>query len=194
VKHIFKGLVVVLILGTFLGLAYWRYHAFLTAGMSPPLGTQKLGELEKNGVPDFTLEDLAGQPVRLSDFKDKTVILSFWASWCDPCVAEFPSMVKLVEFFKGQVVMVAVSADHTKEDIMSFLKPYGGQPPPHVVVLWDKEKTIPELYGTEVLPESFILGRDLKLVRKVAGSEDWFTPGAIELFKEITGQGKPRAD
>jgi len=39
-----------------------------------------------------------------------------------------------------------------------------------------------------VLPESFILDKDLKVVRKVAGSEDWFTPGAVQLFHELTGQ------
>jgi thiol-disulfide isomerase/thioredoxin len=173
-------------MGALLGLAWWRYNEFLTAGMSPTVGTQKLNEMEKNGVPDFELEDLEGNKVRLSDFKDKTVILSFWASWCDPCVAEFPSMVKLVEFFGGKVLMVAVSADRTKEDILSFLKPYGGKAPEHVAVLWDSEMKIPAMYGTEVLPESFILGKDLKLIRKVVGSEDWFSPGAVQLFQEIT--------
>lgn len=184
-RHWLKGLLVVVILSLILGAAWWRYQEFLTAGMQPTIGTQKLSEMEKGGVPDFSLEDLDGRSVRLSDFKDKTVILSFWASWCDPCVAEFPSMVKLVDFFKGQVVLVAVSADRSKEDIVSFLKPYGGRPPAHVVVLWDKAMKVPAQYGTESLPESFILSRGLKLVRKVAGSEDWFAPGAVQLFQQL---------
>ena len=187
-KHIFKGLLAILVLGALLGLGWWRYSEFLTAGMRPTTGTLKLDEMERDGVPDFELEDLEGQKVRLSDYKDRIVILSFWASWCDPCVAEFPSMVRLAEFFAGRVVLVAVSADHSKEDILSFLKPYGGKAPANVVVLWDKEMKIPALYGTEVLPESFILGKDLKLIRKIVGSEDWFAPGAVQLFQELTGK------
>lgn len=183
-KHFFKGLIAVAVFAAILGLGWVKYKAFLTSGMEPTIGTKKLNEMEQAGVPDFELKDLNGNSVKLSQFADRTVILSFWASWCDPCVAEFPSMVKLVDFFKGKVVMIAVSADKSQEDIEIFLRPYGTLPK-DVIVVWDKDKTVASRYGTEALPESYIIGRGSKVLRKIAGSEDWFTPGAVQLFNEI---------
>ena len=127
----------------------------------------------------------------LNSFKDKIVILSFWASWCDPCIEEFPTLIKLVDFFQGRVILLAVSADRTKEDLISFLKPYGGiksKSLANVVILWDKERKVAEEYGTEALPESYVLGKDLKIIRKVAGSEDWFSPAAIQMFHQILNE------
>ena len=184
-KHFVKGLIAVAIFAVVLGIGWMRYHAFLTAGMEPTAGTKKLNELEANGVPDFELTDLKGNPVKLSQFADRTVILSFWASWCEPCVEEFPSMVKLVEFFKGKIVLLAVSADKSQGDIESFLKPFGSKLPKDVVIVWDKDKKVAEQYGPEALPESFILGKGLKILRKVAGSENWYAPGAVQLFNDI---------
>ena len=183
-KHFLKGLAAVAVFAGLLWLGWMRYHAFLTAGMQPTSGTKKLNEMEAGGVPDFELKDLKGNPVKLSQFADRTVILSFWASWCDPCIEEFPSMVKLVDFFKGKIVLLAVSADKSQEDIERFLKPYGVLPK-DVVIVWDKDKRVAESYGTEALPESYILGKGSKILRKVAGSENWFAPGAVQLFNEI---------
>jgi len=185
-KHLLRGLFAVFIFG---GLLYWgwtQYHEFLTSGMKPTEGVQKLNDIEKNGAPDFEFNALDGRAARLSEFGDKIVILNFWASWCEPCVTEFPSMLKLVEFFRGQVVLVAVSADYTREDIDRFLKGFPDAKNSNVYIYWDKERKIAEQYGTEVLPESYIFRKGLKFFRKVAGSENWFDPGAVELFHELT--------
>ncbi len=192
-KHTIKGLLAIVVVGGLLWAGWTRYYDFLTAGMQPTAGTKKLNEMQASGVPDFELIDLSGQPVRLSQFADRIVILNFWASWCDPCVEEFPSMVQLVEHFKGQVVLLAVSADKSISDIESFLKPYGGRLPKDVVVVWDQEKKIAEQYGTEALPESYILLKETKLFRKIAGSENWYSPGAVELFKQLVNL-KPGED
>ncbi|MBX7231496.1 MAG: TlpA family protein disulfide reductase [Bdellovibrionales bacterium] len=190
-KHFFRGALVVLIITIALWLLWGKYSDFLTIGMRPPVGTQKLNTMEKDGVPDFQLTDLEGKSYSLTSFKDKIVILSFWASWCDPCIEEFPTLIKLVDFFQGRVILLAVSADRTKEDLISFLKPYGGiksKSLANVVILWDKERKVAEEYGTEALPESYVLGKDLKIIRKVAGSEDWFSPAAIQMFHQILNE------
>lgn len=191
-KHVVKGLLAITIFTLILGFGWSRYREFLTEGMQPTEGTKKLTEMENSGAPDFELNDLAGKPVKLSQFKDQVVILSFWASWCDPCVEEFPSMVKLTEKFKGKVVLLAVSADRSQSDIESFLKPYGALPE-GVVVVWDKDRKVAEQYGTEALPESFIMAPGLKIFRKVIGSEDWYSAGAIKLFEEMVSL-KPGED
>ena len=73
-------------------------------------GRSRLGK----GVPapDFTLPDLDGKMVSLSDYKDKVVLLNIWATWCPPCVQEMPSMEKLHQELKDEAFeILAVSVD-----------------------------------------------------------------------------------
>ena len=56
-------------------------------------------------APDFSLKDDEGNTVRLSDFKGSVVILDFWASWCGPCIASFPAMLKAMNELKGEDVV-----------------------------------------------------------------------------------------
>jgi thiol-disulfide isomerase/thioredoxin len=160
---------------------YWQY---LTRGMRPPEATQRLVEMETNGVPDFTLSDLSGRSVSLHQFKGKVVLVNFWATWCAPCVKEFPSLQNLVKQFKGEIVVLAVSFDHQREDIESFIKAFGGTPP-GFQVLWDPERSTSKLYGTDVLPETYILNGDHKLLRKIAGEAKWDEPMALQFFADI---------
>jgi thiol-disulfide isomerase/thioredoxin len=64
-------------------------------------------------APDFTLPDLQGKPIRLSDFRGKVVIIDFWATWCPPCVFQVPELNKLAAAHreKGDVVVIGVAVD-----------------------------------------------------------------------------------
>lgn len=158
----------------------------------PPDDYQLISKMEKEGVPDFTLERLDGSKLTLSELKGKTVIVNFWASWCNPCVEEFPSMIKLVDHFKGDVVVVAVSTDEDRKDIETFLKAFG-LPKPGFEVVWDKDKSIMAKYGINKIPESFLVGADMKLIRKVMGTENWYTQGAIDYFSDLVRGGAAAA-
>jgi thiol-disulfide isomerase/thioredoxin len=180
----FKGLVAAFITAIILSIPMYYYWEFLTQGMKPSVGTLTLNRLETEGVPDFTLPDLNGNKVSLSQFKDKVTLVNIWATWCGPCVKEFPSLKKLVERFKGQLVVVAVSYDRDREDITSFIHAFGGIPD-SFVILWDKEKVTSSLFGTDVLPESYIISKDRKLVRKVSGEVQWDDPNVLGFFEEL---------
>lgn len=180
----FKGVLGVLITAAILAVPINYYWGFLTRGMRPSSGTLRLNQLEKEGVPDFTLPDLDGKPVSLSQFKGKPVLINLWASWCAPCVKEFPSLKRLVEQFKGNIVVLAVSHDHSREDLDSFIKAFGGVPKDFVIV-WDKERITGELFGTDQLPETYILTKEHKLIRKVAGEQIWDEPMALQFFKDV---------
>ncbi|MCA5005098.1 TlpA family protein disulfide reductase [Sphingobacterium sp. WQ 366] len=82
----------------------------------------------KKTAPDFTLEDLNGQKVSLSDLKGKIVILDFWATWCSPCIQSFPGMQASIEKYKDddRIKFIFVntweSDINPQEKVKTFLK------------------------------------------------------------------------
>lgn len=155
--------------------------------MSPSNSTQILDEIEKKGPPSFSLKDLHGKKYRLGDFPDSIVIVNFWASWCAPCVKEFPSLRHLVEKMDHKVKVLAISADNDRADLESFLKSFGVLPA-DFIVLWDKEKEVSESFGTQVFPESYIFGPGGKFIRKVAGIDEWDSPLALQFFSDLVNK------
>ena len=143
-----------------------------------------LEEMEAKGIRPFELVDFKGNKFSSEQMNGKMTFINFWASWCDPCVREFPSMLSLVKHFKGDLILVAISNDENKEDMMNFIKAFDADIP-GVYLLWDPERRVSEQYGTFKLPETFMVGPDLKLIRKIVGVEKWYTPSAIEYMDDM---------
>lgn len=139
---------------------------------------------EREGLPRIGSQTLDGKSFSIGDITSPIVIVNFWASWCGPCVEEFPSMLKLVEALKGKVTIVAISMDEDEADLRAFTKIFD-VPRAGFHVLWDKEKKDKPAFGIDKLPESYILGRDRKLIKKVLGIENWATPAAIQYFEDL---------
>lgn len=182
----FRGLIAVIITAGVLSVPLYYYWEFLTKGTRPSPATLKLDELEKSGMPDFSVTDLNGKSVSLYEFKGRPVVLNIWATWCAPCVKEFPSLKRLVEHFDGKLVVVAVSYDNSMEDLQSFIQAFGSVPK-DFVILWDKERISGKILGTDQLPETYILSPELKVVRKIAGEQAWDNPNAFKFFAETFG-------
>jgi thiol-disulfide isomerase/thioredoxin len=73
-------------------------------------------------APDFTVNDPTGNPVHLSDFKGKVVVIDFWATWCGPCQESLPDTNKLAETYKGQnIVFLGVNTWDTDDAFKSWL-------------------------------------------------------------------------
>jgi peroxiredoxin len=132
-------------------------------------------------APDFVIQD-ADRKVTLSDFKGKVVVLNFWASWCPPCVAETPSLVKMQNQLKDKgVVVVAVSADEDENAYHKFITKYGMD----FVTVRDPSTKVQRLYGTIQLPETYIIDRDGVLRRKFANAFDWSTPEVTDYLSKL---------
>ncbi|UCB44252.1 MAG: redoxin domain-containing protein [Dehalococcoidales bacterium] len=85
--------------------------------VSPQIGYQ---------APDFTLVDLDGNTVRLSDFRGKVVFLNFWATWCPPCRAEMPAIEEVYQEYKDEgVVVVGVDVGESKSTVRNFVEENG---------------------------------------------------------------------
>lgn len=179
-----RGLIAVGVMSVIVAIPIYFYWEFLTRGMRPPENTQILNRLEQAGVPDFTLKTLDGKDVSLRDFRGKVLLINVWATWCAPCVKEFPSLKHLVELFKGKVAVLAVTRDKSREDIDTFVKAFGGLPEDFVIV-WDQESITQKILGTDVLPETYILSPQGRLVRKIAGETAWDDPMARRFFEDV---------
>lgn len=141
--------------------------------------------LEKEGLTEFQAETLENKKIDLDFIRGKVVIVSFWASWCGPCIEEFPSMIDLVEKTKGQVQLIAISQDNSENEILEFLKAFPGSRNPSIHVVFDKEHRLASQFESERLPESFIFNKQTKLAKKIVGSIQWNTPEAIEYMKKL---------
>lgn len=185
----YRGFLAVLIAAGLLSVPLYFYWEYLTRGMRPPETTQILNRLEKDGFPDFRVRALDGRDISIHDFKDKVLLVNVWATWCAPCVKEFPSLKRLVEKFRGRVVVLAVSHDRDREDINTFVQAFGGLPKDFIIA-WDKERETSKLLGIDALPETYILSPQQKLIRKIAGETDWDSDMAIRFFSEALEAGQ----
>lgn len=122
-------------------------------------------------VPAFSFTDIEGKTHDIRDFKGKIVILNFWASWCAPCIKEFPDLLDLAKSFEKNAVLIALSSDQEEEPMNRFLNKIDLHS--NVYVAMDEDvKVTNGIFGTFRLPETFIIDQDQKLVRKIVGA-DW---------------------
>jgi thiol-disulfide isomerase/thioredoxin len=125
------------------------------------------GQLIGNLAPDFELPALDGKNLKLSDLRGKAVLLNFWATYCGPCKIEMPWFVELQREYGPQgfqIVGVAMD-DASLEDIAKFAKEMGVNYP----ILLGKESVGQSYGGVSVLPTTFFLARDGKLIAREFG-------------------------
>jgi len=139
-------------------------------------------------APDFTLYTTKGDAVTLSQLKGNIVFLNFWATWCKPCREEMPSMQELWDKFKTEkFVMLAVSTDTEREKaVVPFLEELGLTFP----VLYDEKGEIATEYETTGVPETFIIGKDGRILYKGIGPQNWSEPDTLEAISMLVNGPK----
>jgi cytochrome c biogenesis protein CcmG/thiol:disulfide interchange protein DsbE len=123
---------------------------------------------------DFPLT-LDGKSAHLSDFHGKVVLLNFWASWCQPCIEEAPSLNALqrrIAPLGGTVLGVNVGVDDEEDAYEKFLTTYNIDFPTYR----DATKLLAASYGTTAYPETYVIDRKGRLDRKIVGPQDWTSP------------------
>ncbi len=109
---------------------------------------------------DFTLPDLDGQEVSLSEWRGCVVIVEFWASWCPPCLASARHLDALQERYEDRgLVVLGVSLDSTRSSIDRFLEAVGDVG----IVLWgsaSRARAIADLYRVEAIPRAVVVDRE----------------------------------
>lgn len=173
-KSLIISLIVTVLFATLFvwGFQMWSNQAKPVASINR---LSSLEQMEKDGLPIFSFEDMSGSKVEFNSAKEKVRIVNFWASWCEPCLAEIPSLVELMNAFPDQIELYAISGDNSLDDINAFLKSFPGMKQKNIHIFLDKDQKIMSLYGTDRLPESYISDKQGRLVKKIVGSINWHT-------------------
>lgn len=108
---------------------------------------------------DFTLKDLHGKKVTLSQLRGKIVLVNFWATWCPPCRAEMPVLDAIYTHFPSQVVVLSLTNEN-EFTVGSYLAPTHYHP----IVLLDEGGKVAKEFHVEGIPRSFVFDKDGKLV------------------------------
>jgi thiol-disulfide isomerase/thioredoxin len=117
-------------------------------------------------IPSFSVTDLTGRTIQSSELRGKVVLVNFWATWCPPCRAEIPDLIKLQEKYRKELVIIGVSEDEIPpENVKAFANQQGMNYPIAM--------TTPELRkifrGVAALPTTFVIDRNGRLVQKHVG-------------------------
>ena len=121
-------------------------------------------------APALALRDVEGRLHRLEDYRGKVVLVNFWATWCEPCREEMPSMNRLRASLAGRPFEVlAVNLAESEARIRRFKE----QVPLDFAVLMDRDSAAGRAWQARVLPISFLIGPDGRIRYSVVGEIDW---------------------
>jgi len=121
-------------------------------------------------TPPIDLPTWEGGPWRLAEARGQVVVANFWASWCEPCRAELPSLELLAErHAKDKLQVVAVNYRETDGAIRRFL----AQAPLSLPILRDSDGGVARAYQIRIFPTTVVFGRDGRAAFTVTGEVDW---------------------
>jgi thiol-disulfide isomerase/thioredoxin len=146
-------------------------------------------------VADAELKAVSGAPIKLSSYAGKVLLVNLWATWCPPCKAEVPELIKLNQEFRSQGVEVIGlstedpddSEDLVREFVHTFKVDYrvgwAGRPVAYAL-----------MQGRDSIPQSFVISRTGRIVKRFVGFNPAFTPGQIREALQEALNDKGAAD
>ncbi|MBK9031587.1 MAG: TlpA family protein disulfide reductase [Myxococcales bacterium] len=182
VRKVVATSVAIAVIGALGGLVAWmtpkaaaREVAAACGSLESSPTNPSLGALPRP-APDFVVTTHEGKTVHLSDFRGKVVLLNFWASWCNVCKAEKPSLTTMTEDLAGgDFAVVTLASDRSWDDVKKAL-PKGApfqvmlDPPP------DDDSNIGAIataWGIKAVPESFVIDKQGRIRMYLINKRDW---------------------
>lgn len=124
-------------------------------------------------APNFKITTDTGKSITRAEFGGKLLVLNFWATWCPPCVDEFPSLSAMAQEMKSKnIVVLGVSVDKNQQSYRQFLQRMS----PGFETTMDAEASISADYGTFKYPETYVIDSEGKVRMKFVGPRDWSDP------------------
>jgi len=136
-------------------------------------------------APDFTLRDIGGGLVSLASYRGSFVLLNFWATWCEPCREEMPSMEILSRHFGGQgLTLLAVNQRESAGKVASYMRAHGLNFPAPL----DSDGRVSAAYRVFGIPVSYVIDANGNSVGLKSGPRDWASRDVIDLFRKLVGE------
>ena len=147
------------------------------------LGEPTLKEYSgKQNFASLILKDMNDKEINLQDYKGKTILLNFWASWCKPCVKEIPSMVRLQKILGDkEFSILTVNIGETKQQILDFKK----KVPFDLPILLDTNGGAVKDWGVYAFPSNFIFDKDLNIHFTYRGALEWDEKNVVKSIQKI---------
>lgn len=168
------------------GLTLWLKTAPAPA---PAPVTRAPAASENATLPAFSFATLEGEQHSAADFAGKWLLINFWASWCAPCIAEFPMLLELADTYPDRLVLLAISSDQTVEAIDRFKTKLAEKDRallnlPNVKLIHDENSALTfDLFQTMRLPETIIVSPQQKMIKKLVGV-DWHAGDVRALIEQ----------
>jgi thiol-disulfide isomerase/thioredoxin len=156
----------------------------------------KLGEFVPSSqpfpAPEVSIADPTGETVELSELRGKLVIINLWATWCEPCLREMPSLERLQSRFGERIAVLAVSEDRGgNKAVEPFIARLGLK---SVKIYIDPKSEVGHAFGARGLPTSFLIDREGKVLGRVEGAAEWDSPKILGVLEPLlSGDGVVKA-
>ena len=162
-----------------------RGSFFLASILCLAAATAAAAELKSwdgGAAPPLALEDLAGKTHRLADYRGSVVLVNFWATWCEPCRAEMPSMNRLRRSLAGRrFEVLAVNLAEPLARIQKYLDTM----PLGFPLLRDRDSATSKAWKARLLPASYLIGRDGRIRYVAYGEIDWTSEPVREKVMQL---------
>ena len=136
-------------------------------------------------APAISFVDLAGNTVSLSEFTGKIVLVNLWATWCEPCLREMPSLERVQLRLGDKIAVVAISEDHGgSKTVEPFIDKLGLK---SVKIYLDPKSAMERAFKVQGLPTSFLIDRGGRVLGRVEGAAEWDAPKLLEVLKSFLG-------
>jgi thiol-disulfide isomerase/thioredoxin len=134
-------------------------------------------------APEVAFTDMDGKPAGFADFRGKPSVVNLWATWCQPCLREMPSLERLQEKLAGKLIVAAISQDRGGEKAVTpFLAKLGLD---KVKVYLDPKSEVGKALGVRGLPTSIVLDAEGREVGRVEGAAEWDSEKMLAVFEPL---------
>ncbi len=158
-------------------------------GFSPfPAAAGELSEVPAVPSPGLSLPDLAGQPRSLNEFAGKVLLVTFWASWCRPCIEELPGIQRLAEALRGKpFAVIGVNVGEGERRVQATVKRQGMEFP----ILLDRNSTAFTSWGANVLPTAYVLDGRGRIRYIGRGPVEWDRHDIVAALEQLATEAGP---
>ena len=143
--------------------------------------------IPRRPAPIETFYDADGRELNLQGFGDKVVLLNLWATWCEPCIKEMPSLDRLqAQLGSDRFQVIALSVDRRgAEAVRPFFEKLKIT---HLAIYVEPKNRLAEAIGLQILPSTIIIGPHGLMAGKLIGTAEWDTPEALALVRHYIEQ------